>query len=127
MGRVYLNEGWKFTENFSINLFYPGAGDSELQDVRFPHTCKELPYHYFDENEYQMVCGYRRTLRVEEAWKGKTMLFTCEGAGHHTTLYINGTEVYSHACGYTGFTVDITEYMLYGQANILVLTQVLKL
>lgn len=121
MGRVYLNEGWKFTENFSVNLFYPGVGDSDLIDVRFPHTCKELPYNYFDENDYQMVCGYRRTIRVEEAWKGKTMLFTCEGAGHHTTLYINGQEVYTHACGYTGFTVDITKYMLYGQANVLVL------
>ena len=121
MGRVYLNEGWKFTENFSVNLFYPGVGDADMVDVRFPHTCKELPYNYFDENEYQMVCGYRRTLRVEEAWKGKTMLFTCEGAGHHTTLYINGQEVYVHACGYTGFTVDITKYMLYGQANVLVL------
>jgi len=121
MGRVYLNEGWKFTENFSVNLFYPGVGDSELVDVRFPHTCKELPYNYFDEHDYQMVCGYRRTLRVEEAWKGKTMLFTCEGAGHQTTLYINGQEVYTHSCGYTAFTVDITPYMLYGQANVLVL------
>ncbi len=121
MGRVYLNEGWKFTENFSVNLFYPGVNDSELKEVRFPHTCKELPYNYFDENEYQMVCGYRRTLRVEEAWKGKTMLFTCEGAGHQTTLYINGQEVYTHSCGYTSFTVDITPYMLYGQANVLVL------
>ena len=121
MGRVYLNEGWKFTENFSVNLFYPGINDSELKEVRFPHTCKELPYNYFDENDYQMVCGYRRTLRVEEAWKGKTMLFTCEGAGHKTTLYINGQEIYTHSCGYTAFTVDITPYMLYGQANVLVL------
>ncbi len=121
MGRVYLNEGWKFTENFSVNLFYSGVVDEKMVDVRFPHTCKELPYNYFDESEYQMVCGYRRTLRVEEAWKGKTMLFTCEGAGHHTTLYINGQEVFVHACGYTGFTVDITKYMLYGQANVIVL------
>ena len=121
MGRVYLNEGWKFAENFSVNLFYPGFGDSEMVDVRFPHTCKELPYNYFDENDYQMVCAYRRTLRVEEAWKGKTMLFTCEGAGHKTTMYINGQEVYTHSCGYTAFTVDITPYMLYGQANVLIL------
>lgn len=120
MGRVYLNEGWKFTENFSVNLFYPGGSD-DLKEVRFPHTCKELPYNYFDEKEYQMVSGYRRTLRVEEAWKGKTMLFTCEGAGHQTTLYINGQEIYRHSCGYTAFTVDITDYMLYGQANVLVL------
>ena len=121
MGRVYLNEGWKFTENFSVNLFYPGAGEEDLVEVRFPHTCKELPYNYFDENDYQMVSGYRRTIRVDEAWKGKTMLFTCEGAGHKTTLYINGAEVYTHSCGYTAFTVDITKHMLFGQANVLVM------
>lgn len=121
MGRVYLNEGWKFAEQFTEKLFYPGAGDEVMVDVRFPHTCKELPYHYFDENEYQMVCAYRRTLRVEEAWKGKTMLFTCEGVGHQATLYINGQQVYIHSCGYTGFTVDITKYMFYGQSNVLIL------
>ena len=68
-----------------------------------------------------MVSGYRRTIRVQEAWKGKTMLFTCEGAGHQTTLYINGQEVYTHSCGYTGFTVDVTPYLLFGQANVVVL------
>lgn len=121
MGRVYLNEGWKYTENFSEYLLYPRVDEGALKEVRFPHTCKQLPYNYFDESEYQMICGYRRILHVEEAWKGKTMLFTCEGAGHQTTLYINGQEVYTHSCGYTAFTVDITPYMLYGQANILVL------
>lgn len=120
MGRVYLNEGWRFTENFSVNLFYSEVQD-DLEEVRFPHTCKELPYNYFDENDYQMVSGYRRILRVEEAWKGKMIILTCEGAGHQTTLYINGQEIYAHSCGYTGFSVDITEYMLYEQDNVLVL------
>ena len=121
MSRVYLNEGWKFTEKFSENLCVPCVEESELVEVRLPHTCKELPYHYFDENEYQMVCGYRRILQVEEAWRGKKLLFTCEGAGHHTTLYVNGQEVYAHACGYTGFTTDLTPDLKYGQDNVLVL------
>ena len=89
MGRVYLNEGWKFTEEFSVDLLQPGVNETKLVDVRLPHTCKELPYNYFDENDYQMVSGYRRIIRVEEAWEGKTILFTCEGAGHHTTMYVN--------------------------------------
>lgn len=121
MGRVYLNEGWKFTEIFSEDLLGADVDDSRLAEVRLPHTCKELPYNYFDEKEYQMVCGYRRILCPKEEWRGKTMLFTCEGAGHETTFYINGQEVYVHSCGYTGFTVDITPYMVYGQANVLVL------
>ncbi|MBQ6845339.1 MAG: glycoside hydrolase family 2 protein [Agathobacter sp.] len=121
MGRVYLNEDWKFTEEYTDMLLYPGVNMSDLEDVRLPHTCKELPYHYFDENDYQMVCGYRRSIRVQEAWQGKTILFTCEGAGHKTVLYINGQEIYTHNCGYTAFTVDITKYLLFGQANIVVL------
>ena len=121
MGRVYLNEGWKFSERFSDDLLSLEIAEEAMTEVRLPHTCKELPYNYFDENEYQMVCGYRRLLCVDEAWKGKTILFTCEGAGHHTTLYINGAEVFTHACGYTGFTIDITKYLQYGQANVLVL------
>lgn len=121
MGRVYLNDGWKFTEEFSELLFYSGIDDREMIDVRLPHTCKELPYNYFDEKDYQMVCAYRRTLRVQESWKGKTILFTCEGAAHESVLYINGQEVCKHSCGYTAFTVDITPYLLYGQANVVVL------
>ena len=121
MGRVYLNEGWKFTEEFSEKLFYPGIDDCSLEEVRLPHTCKELPYHYFDEAEYQMVSAYRRTLSVQESWKGKTILFTCEGAAHESVLYVNGQEVCKHSCGYTAFTADITQYLLFGQVNIIVL------
>ena len=121
MRRLYLNEGWSFTENFSADLLQPNAENIKMETVRLPHTCKELPYNYFDEHEYQMVSGYRRILSVEDDWKGKKILFTCEGAGHHTILYMNGQEVYTHACGYTGFTVDITPYILYGQDNVLVL------
>ena len=121
MRRVYLNEGWKFTEVFSTDLLSPSFDDSKMTAVRLPHTCKELPYSYFDENEYQMLSGYRRTLCLKEEWKGKTILFTCEGAGHQTTLYVNGQALHTHSCGYTAFTVDITPYVLFGQENIVVL------
>lgn len=121
MGRIYLNDEWKFTEKYSDALLYLYTDESALVDVRLPHTCKEVPFNYFDENDYQMVCGYRRILRVNEAWKGKTVFFTCEGAGHKTTLYVNGSEAYTHNCGYTAFSVDISQYLVYGQANILVL------
>ncbi len=121
MGRIYLNENWKFTENFTEALCYVGINVCELEDVRLPHTCKELPYHYFDEKDYQMVSGYRRILRVQEAWKGKTVLFTCEGVAHEATLYVNGVEVGKHSCGYTAFTVDISKFLVYGQANVLVM------
>ena len=59
MSRIYLNNDWLFTPEFSEELLAPQADVTALQAVRLPHTCKELPYHYFSELEYQMLCGYR--------------------------------------------------------------------
>ena len=121
MGRIFLNENWKFTEQFSEELCLLAGEVDGLVDVRLPHTCKELPYNYFDENAYQMVSGYRRILSVPSEWEGKSVLFTCEGAAHETVVYVNGQVVCKHSCGYTGFTVDIAKYLHYGQDNVLVM------
>ena len=121
MAKIYLNEGWKFTEQFTEDLCQLQESVKGLVDVRLPHTCKELPYNYFDENLYQMVSGYRRILNVPKLWEGKAVLFTCEGAAHEATLYVNETEVMTHSCGYTGFSVDISEYLNYGEDNVIVL------
>ena len=66
-----------------------------------------------------MVSGYRRRLHVPEEWKGKRILLTFDGAAHDSTVYCNGVKVGEHHCGYTAFTVDLTEYVAYGQENIL--------
>ena len=50
MGRIYLNEGWKFTEQYQDALLSLELNESELVDVRLPHTCKELPYNYNHES-----------------------------------------------------------------------------
>ena len=117
--RIYLNEGWFFTEHFDETLNRPEYQEDTLQAVRIPHTCKEIPFHYFDESIYQMVSGYRRRLHVPEEWKGKRILLTFDGAAHDITVYCNGVKVGEHHCGYTAFTVDLTEYVAYGQENIL--------
>ena len=71
MGRVYLNEGWKFTENFSMDILQADIADEKMLSVRLPHTCKELPYNYFDEHEYHHDhddCGCSGEDRVRDKW-----------------------------------------------------------
>lgn len=110
--RKYLNNDWKFTEDAATDAAIP---------VRIPHTCKEFPYHCFDESACQMKCKYERALYIFEEWKEKVLLLTFEGAAHEATLLINNQEVYVHRCGYTAFTVDISEYVEYGKSNQLTL------
>lgn len=117
--KFYLNDDWLFTEQFEDSLAAPEYPENTLQPVRLPHTCKETPFHYFDESLYQMVSGYRRHLQVPADWQGKRILLTFEGAAHDSTVFCNGKKVGEHHCGYTAFTVDLTDNVLYGQDNLL--------
>lgn len=106
--RKYLNNEWKFTED---------AETDATVSVRIPHTCKEFPYHYFNESKCQMRCKYERPLFILDEWKGKTLLLTFEGAAHNAEVFINDEPVYEHRCGYTAFTIDITNHVEYGKSN----------
>lgn len=117
--RFYLNDDWLFTEQFEDSLAAPEYPENTLQPVRLPHTCKGTPFHYFDESLYQMVSGYRRHLLIPKDWQGKRILLTFEGAAHDSTVFCNGKKVGEHHCGYTAFTVDLTDNVLYGQDNLL--------
>ena len=117
--RQYINDNWVFTEEFTEDLIEEMGLASQMKPVRLPHTCKETPYHYFDEQIYQMVSGYQRMLFAEECWEGKTVLLTFDAIGHDSTIYLNGEEIGSHHCGYTAFTLDISEKLRYGEENLL--------
>ncbi len=119
MSRIYLNEDWRFTKVFTDDLIQPDYLDAELEEVRLPHTVAETPFSYFDEAVYQMVSGYRRKLFVPEKWNGKKLLLTFEGVAHESIVYCNGKAIGEHHCGYTAFTLDISDAVIYGQENII--------
>lgn len=117
--RIYINNDWKFAEQFKEEMTQPHYDDSGMQQVRLPHTCKEIPFHYFDERMYQMVCGYRKVLLIAEEWRGKVITLTLEGAAHESEVFLNGEKIGEHHCGYTAFSMDISAYVKFGEDNIL--------
>lgn len=119
--REYLNRDWFFTQSFKEELLKKGCNTEELQKVSLPHSCVEMPFHYFDEHIYQMVSGYKRNVSVLEEWRGKALLLTIDGAAHGSKVYWNGKLIGEHHCGYTAFTIDITDKVVYGEENELVI------
>lgn len=118
--RIYINDDWKFTEHYSDTLLEDGFDDSGMERVRLPHTCKELPFHYFDEHLYQMVSGYRKIFTAPESWREKRVILTIDGAAHDSEVFLNGEKVGEHHCGYTAFSMDLSGKLRYGTENILV-------
>ena len=103
-----LCNNWEFVTEWFDGF---AAGEGEGVSVRLPHTVKELPLHYADHNAYQMVCGYRRKLEVYPEYAGKRLFLQFDGAAHIATVYVNGTELHTHRCGYTAFRVEITGHV----------------
>lgn len=60
---------------------------------------------------------YTKTFTAPESWHGRRTLVELEGVMQKAMVYLNGEFLGSHAYGYTGFTVDLTPYLRYGQEN----------
>lgn len=107
---------WEFVLEW-FDGFALGQGTG--RPVRIPHNVKEMPLHYSDHESYQMVCGYRYSLTIDESLRGQRQFLQFDGAAHIATVYCNGVELMTHRCGYTAFRVDITDQVRYGEDNII--------
>lgn len=117
--RINLNYDWKYSENWSEDFIAPEFNDSNLATVQIPHTNKEVPYNYFDENMYQFVSGYRKTFEVPAELTGKTLVLKFEAVANYAVVYVNGKEAMSHKGGYTSFEADVTELLKIGEKNVI--------
>jgi len=111
---ISLCNGWEFTAEWS-DAFLDGKGEAE--SVRIPHTVKEIPLHYAGPEEYELICGYRRSLDISGEYKGKRLFLQFDGAAHIAAVYVNGVESATHRCGYTAFRVEITDLINYDGKN----------
>lgn len=107
---------WEFTPEWSDTF---ARGEGNAAPVRLPHTVKEIPLHYADHNTYQMICGYRRKLKLGKDLEGKRLFLQFDGAAHIATVFLNGRQLAHHRTGYTGFRVEITEVVTLGEENLL--------
>jgi beta-galactosidase len=111
-----INNDWEFTSVWSEDFLHGGPAEKK---VRIPHTVREMPLHYADPEDYQMVCGYRKTIRIPSEEKGKRHFLQFDGAAHIATLYFNGKELLTHKNGYTGFRAEISDLVKYDEDNFI--------
>ena len=118
--RIDINNDWLWSPEFTSEMTMPSyEGVKDMENVRIPHTVKVTPLNYFDAEVYQMVSCYRKTIDVPSDWQDKKVFVTFDAVAHEAEVYINGTSVIKHSCGYTAFTADITSYLNFGAENVI--------
>ena len=120
-GRLVLpiNRGWRYSPSF-----VPGGHDLAFDDSKFdrvvvPHTNKSLPWHSFDEKDYQFVSLYRRRFKLPAEARGKRVFVNFEGVMTASTVWINGRRLGEYKGGYTPFSFDLTPYVNFDGDNVL--------
>lgn len=117
--RVFFNDGWLFSDTFNESMLLPKC-TGKFSEVRIPHTVAQTPFNSFDECVYQKLCVYRKFFNTETSWKSKKIILTFEGAAHSSEVFVNGKFAGRHDCGYTPFSLDITDFLLAaGKKNVL--------
>lgn len=114
-----LNQHWQYAEEFREEFLEPDYADKSWQVVNIPHTTKEIPYNYFDEKAYQFVSTYRKTLRIAREDLGKRVFIDFGAVMAYAEVYLNGQLIGSHKGGYTPFSFDLTDYIKFGEKNVL--------
>ena len=115
---ISVCSGWEFTEQWT-EAFLRGEGEGE--PVRLPHSVREVPQHYAGPRDYEMVCGYRRSLTLPGGCEGKRLFLQFDGAAHIAAVYVNGKLCAEHRCGYTAFRAEITDLVdLQGENRVAV-------
>ena len=111
---ILLDNDWEFTPVWT-DAFAEGSGTGE--PVRLPHTVKEVPLHEADPASYQMICGYRRMLKIPDDAEGKRLFLQFDGCAHIAEVFVNGKKCAEHRCGYTAFRTEITDLVSLNEEN----------
>ena len=94
------------------------------ESVTLPHDfiIKQEPKKEFNNTlgyfDYKNA-WYRKTFRIEKSDRDKRLVIYFEGVATHATVYLNGCLMAHNFCGYTGFEVDITDMVKFGEDNVI--------
>ena len=121
MRRTSFNGGWETRPHASFFLEMVGAS-SPWRQVTLPHDAalgrdRDPAAHsttgYVPGGAYE----YRTTLHAPEEYRDQRVLLEFEGVYRTAMVYVNGALAGSWATGYTGFSVDLDDHLLFGADN----------
>jgi beta-galactosidase/beta-glucuronidase len=124
MIRQSFNSGWTAgaaTTGFAAAL---GGGGEDSAEVTLPHdVVRDLPRDpnasdganngYFPGGYFR----YAKTFDVHTDYRHKVVLVEFEGVYRDAVVYVNGEFAAQRPSGYSGFSVEMTPFLRYGQAN----------
>jgi beta-galactosidase len=122
-----------FSKSGEFGFARAGFDDAKWRELDLPHDwAVELPFVHdesLQSHGYKplgrkypetSVGWYRKTFAVPKEDKGRRIAIDFDGAFRSALVFLNGYYIGRNENGYAPFSLDVTDYLLYGEANALV-------
>ncbi len=114
-----MNRGWRYHPSKVAGAETPEFDDSSFTRVVIPHTNISLPWHSFDDKDYEFISTYRRRFKTPPGAQGKRVFVDFEGVMTASTVWINGVSLGEYKGGFTPFSFELTSHLRKDGDNVL--------
>lgn len=114
-----MNPAWRMYKGSLKGAEQPGFNDKEWNLVSLPDGIEYVPTEASGCVNYQGEVWYRKHFTPEVSWKGKQLFLHFEAIMGKSKVWINGTLVNEHFGGFLPVIANITEYIKYGEDNVI--------
>ncbi|WP_051174467.1 glycoside hydrolase family 2 TIM barrel-domain containing protein [Marinimicrobium sp. LS-A18] len=115
---INLNADWDYLEALTETVERAEQAD-DWSTVSLPHTWNSKDPVDALPGYRRSASWYRKTLTPSASEDALNYVLYFEGANMVTDVYVNGEHAGQHVGGYIGFEIDITEQLVPGQDNTL--------
>src|SRR5271155_4688117 len=114
-----MNRNWLFSRSAVPEARGKDFDDSNFERVVIPHTNIRLPWHSFDDKDYEFVSVYRRHFKLPPSARGRHVFVDFEGVMTASTAWLNGVRLGEYKGGYTPFSFELTPHLDFDSDNVL--------
>jgi beta-galactosidase len=114
-----FNTHWLFSRSNSADYSRTAGNDSLFEMVTLPHTVAVIPHSQIDTSVYGQVTWYRKHFYLASNLKSRHITVEFQAVSKTAEVFCNGKKAGSHTGAYTPFSVDISDFVLFGKNNVI--------
>jgi len=114
---ILINQDWMYAEINTDDLTAVVGQHSAWHLVHLPHTWNRTDAVDPMPGYRRAASWYRKGIEIPNLPSGQRVLLSFEGANIVTDVYVNGNRAGGHIGGYVGFEVDLTDHLVFGRSN----------
>ena len=114
-----LNHNWLYSDKVVPGGHNRSFDDRKFLRVTIPHTNKILPWHGFDDKDYEFISLYRRHFTLPPGLQGQRVFIDFGAVMTASKVWLNDQLLGEYRGGYTPFSFELTPHLNWHGDNVI--------